>query len=92
VLKKEHPLNDPNQQSGASPTSNPVSSVVDFRIESHGSVLLLIPQTTSARLWVEENIGRENGLQPYWPIVCIEHRFISDIVAGIENDGLVVAQ
>lgn len=41
--------------------------------------------------WVDEHICSENGFQPYWPTVVIEHRFVSDIVQGIRNDGLAVA-
>jgi hypothetical protein len=79
-------------QSGSSPSKKTVPPSADFRIESHGSVVLLIPQTTSGRLFVEDQIGRNNGYQPYWPIVCVEHRFIADIVEGIRNDGLAVSQ
>ena len=76
---------DPNKQSGASPTP-------DFELQNHGSIFLLIPQSTSARIWVDDHIGKDNGYQPYWPTVVVEHRFIADIVAGIENDGLAVSQ
>jgi len=40
--------------------------------------------------WVEDYIGSDNGYQPYWPTVVIEHRYMPDIVRGIQNDGLVV--
>ena len=68
--------------SGSSPTP-------DFELQNHGSIFLLIPQSTSARLWIHEYISRE-GFQPYWPTVVIDHRYIADIVRGIENDGLAV--
>jgi hypothetical protein len=76
-------LTDPNKQSGSSPTP-------DFICENHGSIFLLKPLTPSAESWLEENIGQENAFQPYWPTCVIEHRYVSDIVAGIENDGLAV--
>lgn len=78
---------DPNKQSGSSPQAVPPA---DFVLENHGSVLLLRPQSVSARIWVDDHIGKNNGFQPYWPTVVIEHRYIADIVAGIENDGLAV--
>jgi hypothetical protein len=62
----------------------------DFSVENHGSIFLLRPLSVSAELWVHENIGKENGFQPYFPTVVIEHRFVADIVEGIRNDGLAV--
>jgi hypothetical protein len=69
--------------SGSSPT-------VDFHCEHHGSIFLLRSLTPSATSWIEEHIGQDNGYQPYFPTVVVEHRFIADIVEGIQNDGLAV--
>lgn len=69
--------------SGTSPTS-------DFELQNHGSIFLLIPQSISARVWIEDHIGRENGYQPSYPTLIIEHRYVSNIVDGIRNDGLAV--
>ncbi len=85
ALKDEATVNsDAFKQSGTSPTP-------DFEVQNHGSIFLLIPQSTSARIWVDDHIGRDNGYQPYYPTVVVEHRYIADIVEGIQNDGLVVA-
>ena len=62
----------------------------DISIENHGSIFLITPLTPAAIAWIEENIGADNGYQPYFPAVVIEHRYIADIVAGIQNDGLIV--
>ncbi len=70
-------------KSGNSPT-------LDFSVENHGSIFLLRPHSDAAREWVEEHIGSDNGFQPYWPTVVVEHRYIADIVQGIQNDGLAV--
>lgn len=80
---------DPNNQSGSSPTRKSVPPA-DFFLENHGSIFLLIPQSTSARIWVADHIGKDNGYQPYYPTVVVEHRYVSDIVQGIQNDGLAV--
>ena len=69
--------------SGSSPTA-------DFEVQNHGSIFLLIPQSTSARIWVHDHIGKDNGYQPDYPTVVVEHRYIADIVRGIQNDGLAV--
>lgn len=63
----------------------------DFRVENHGSIFLLRPHTDAAKSWLEEHIGQDNGFQPYWPTVVIEHRYIGEIVAGIQSDGLGVS-
>ena len=62
----------------------------DFRLENHGSILLLRPQNEHAILWVDEHIGSGNGFQPYWPTVVVEHRYIMDIVANLREEGFVV--
>jgi len=74
-------VTDPNKKSGTSPT--------DFTLQDEGSIFLLVPQN-SARIWIAEHISRE-GFQPYWPTIVVEHRYISDIVEGIRNDGLAVS-
>ena len=82
--------NDSFVASGNSPTQ-PVSPIPsDFLVENHGSIFLLRPQNENAIAWVDDHIGSENGFQPYWPTVVVEHRYIADIVAGIQNDGLAV--
>ena len=81
---------DPNKQSGSSPTRKSVPPPADFSLENHGSIFLLIPQTDSARVWIDDHIGRDNGFQPYFPKIVIEHRYVSAIVEGIQNDGLAV--
>ena len=80
---RSRPLTDPNKQSGSSPTP-------DFEVQNHGSIFLLIPQTISARIWIDDHIGRDNGYQPYYPTVVVEHRYIGAIAEGIVADGLEV--
>jgi hypothetical protein len=75
--------------SGNSPT--PSGKIQpDFVVKNHGTIFLLKPLTSSATSWIEEHIGKDNGCQPYFPTVVVEHRYIADIVAGIQNDGLMV--
>ena len=79
--------NDSFVASGNSPTQ----SKSDFQIENHGSIFLVRPLNPPARTWIDEHIGSDNGFQPSYPTVVVEHRYISDIVEGIRNDGLAVA-
>jgi len=62
----------------------------DVTIINGGSVVLLRPQTDAAREWVEENIGQDNGYQPYWPTVAVEARYVDDILVGMQSDGLEI--
>jgi len=62
----------------------------DFSLENHGSIFPLRPLTDVACSWVDQNIGRDNGFQPYWPNVVIEHRYVTDILEGIKSEGLAV--
>lgn len=63
---------------------------VDISVENHGSIFLLRPLSDSARVWVDDHIGEDNGYQPYYPTVVVEHRYVADIVRGALADGLVV--
>ena len=68
--------------------SNSLSAVnpLDILIQGHGSILLLVPETDAGRAWVEENIGPDNGYQPYWPTVLVEPRYVENIVSGMQAD------
>lgn len=63
---------------------------MDIRVENEGTITLLHPQTPAGTEWVEENIGQDNGFQPQWPTVVVEHRYVRDIIDGMIRDGLEV--
>lgn len=63
----------------------------DVLVEGAGSLFLLRILSETARAWVEENVSRE-GFQPQFPkVLYVEHRYVADIVAGMQADGLVLA-
>jgi hypothetical protein len=62
---------------------------IDFEVQNHGTIFLLFPLTHSAVVWVEEHLPEE--ILTFGLGICVEHRFISDIVLGIQNAGLVCA-
>ena len=72
---------DPNQTSGTSPTP-------DFVVENHFTIFLLRPVTPAAFTWIEEHLPEDR--LTFGNAVCVEHRFIADIVRGAIADGLVV--
>jgi hypothetical protein len=89
MRRKEASMKNAYCTSGSSPGSLEVQP--DFTILVDGSIFLLTPLSESAHDWIEQNIGRDNGFQPWWPTVVIEHRYVVDIMVGIRNDGLVIA-
>jgi hypothetical protein len=77
--------------SGSSPTRKKKTAIpkANFRIEFHTSICLIVPLCASAREWLDEHIGKDNGFQPYYPTVIVEPRYLREIIAGIRRDGLV---
>ena len=76
--------------SGSSPTHSE-KIPPDFVVENHGSIFLLRPLTAAAKSWVDEHVG-DDGYQPYYPTLVVEHRYIADIVRGAGAGGLVVGK
>lgn len=60
----------------------------DFIVADHGSIVLLTPVTPAAHRWIQENLPEDR--QTWGLSVVVEPRYINDIVAGIQNDGLYV--
>ena len=62
----------------------------DINVTGCGSIFLLAPATQAGRDWIDQHIGPDNGFQPYYPTVVVEHRYVGDIVEGMAADGLEV--
>ena len=60
----------------------------DFIAHNHGSFWLLLAVTPAARQWEDEHLPEER--QVFGNATAVEHRYIADILDGIENDGLDV--
>lgn len=65
--------------------------ISDFRLRNEGWFVLLHLLTPSAVEWVNEHIEEDNGYQPQWPSVLIEHRYVEPILLGIADAGLSVS-
>jgi len=61
----------------------------DFMVSGGGTVFVLTPLTEAAKSWVSDFI--DPGAQRWGRGVVIEHRYISDIINGIEDSGLSIA-
>jgi hypothetical protein len=69
-------------------TQNDYFQEGDFLIENHGSVVLLQPLTIAAEDWLTEHTPED--AQHWGTSIVIEPRYVSDILNGIELDGLKV--
>ncbi len=66
--------------------------MTDFTLYGDGpmaTLFRLTPSNDMAREWVEENVRRD-GFQPTWPELFIEHRYMQDLIDGIEAVGMTV--
>jgi hypothetical protein len=67
-----------------------VKRAIDVRIENHGSVLLFTPCTPPAQEWVNENVQLE-GWQWLGNGFAVDPRYADQLIAGMEEAGLVVS-
>lgn len=60
----------------------------DFTVSNHGSIYLLTPKTEAAHAWRADHLP--DDVLSLGQGLCIEHRYIGDIVLGINADGLTI--
>lgn len=61
----------------------------DFKVEIKGSIVLLSPQTDSAREWVDKNL--RPGPDIWWfNTVAIDHDGFADILGALEAEGFLI--
>lgn len=64
----------------------------DFRVDGEGPMTTLfrvVPLTEAAKEWVDDHVST-GGFHPEWPTLHVEHRYLADLIAGIEGAGLTV--
>jgi hypothetical protein len=61
----------------------------DLSFRDEGSISLLEPLTDTGASWMAEHLVTED-VQWFGQALCVEHRFVADIVAGAIEDGLRV--
>lgn len=60
----------------------------DAVVEGHGTLYTVRPLTDAAKQWIDENVSSD-GMW-FGNALCVEHRYVADIVAGMEDAGLIV--
>lgn len=59
----------------------------DFRVENHGSIILVWPLTQAAKNWLHGHT--EEDSQWHGSALAVEPRYTDQLVHGMECDGLV---
>jgi hypothetical protein len=60
----------------------------DLVVSGGGTLYILTPVTDAGREWIDSNVDPD--AQRWGDGIAVEHRYIGDIVAGAQGDGLVV--
>lgn len=69
---------------GAAGTSPP-----DIRVQNHGTLYLLFPASDAGEEWLRAHTATD---ATWWGrALVVEPRYVRDIIAGAQADGLVVA-
>lgn len=66
----------------------------DFRVDGEGPMTTLfrvVPLTSLAEEWVDSHVSTA-GFHPQWPTLHVEHRYLDDLIDGIEGAGLTVGR
>ena len=65
------------------------TETTDFSVQNEGSLFLLRPITSDALAWIADHLSVD--VMYFGNAVVVEHRYIADIVTGIQDDGLSVS-
>jgi hypothetical protein len=73
----------------AKPNKPKLNQPADFSVENHGSLFLLRPHTPRAKAWMKHEVHAE-PYQFFGDALAIEHRYISEIVRKLIDEGFIV--
>ena len=62
--------------------------MTDFTIQNEGTILILIPVSAAADIWIAEHIPDDS--MRWGAGVVVEPRYMADIVDGILSDSMTV--
>ncbi len=62
----------------------------DILVRNEGSIFLLHPLTAAGQGWLTKNI--DPNAMTFGEAIVVEGRYISDILGGIQGDGLTVGE
>jgi hypothetical protein len=67
----------------------PRNETEDFTVQNEGTIFILYAHTNAAREWVNEHLPADRMTWDGDGTV-VEHRYILDIIDGIQADGLEI--
>ena len=79
-----------HSDSFAASGSSPTEVGPDFFCENHGSIFLLRPVSPASFDWIESHLPSDRIT--FGNAVAVDHRCIWAILAGLQDDGLVVTR
>lgn len=56
---------------------------------ARSTVFIVSARTEAGHAWVEDNVSQD-GYQPRWPDLIVEHRYLTDLIGGAQAAGLGV--
>ena len=62
---------------------------MDIKIDNEGSIIVITPLTSEARIWIDENCNIESW-QWIGESLAIDHRFAENIILGLADAGFNV--
>jgi hypothetical protein len=65
--------------------------MTDFQITDQGSIFLIRPLSEAARQWLDENVVSEPW-QWVQGALCVEVRFVRDLLIEIEEAGFAITR
>lgn len=60
----------------------------DAIVENHGSIFLVRPSSDEAMVWLQTHTS--DDAQWFGGALCVEHRYVNDIINGMISDGLSI--
>ena len=63
---------------------------IDALVSGHGSIYLVRPMSDAANAWIDENV--QGDAQWFGHSLAVEHRYILDLIDGMQASGLNLAQ
>jgi hypothetical protein len=82
----------PQGEAPVKTTNTRKASAPDFLFRDHGSLCILTPLSAEGKEWFESHLPVDNPETQFWcGGVCIERRYVVDILEGLKKDGLSVA-
>lgn len=61
----------------------------DVVVHGGGTVFIVTPITQAARDWVADSVNVPDYMR-FGQGFAVEHRYVQDIIEGMQNDGLLV--